>query len=182
MIAHRYVRIFFLIIILHTSHFSSQTGISPQVMSNNIINCRKCCCMRLFLISNLTGWFYKWTGAHSHQKTFPAHDVWVFFSTFSSPYLSLYFVSSFSQCQHSKAVFVLLCWHVVSRLVGWLQLNHNSIPQVCLNRLPGPVLHREPALNASLCLELTRCVQMFKLFIPKMGLLKRGKWLQSYSL
>lgn len=79
MIAHRYVRIFFLIIILHTSHCSSQTGISPQVMSNNIINCRKCRCMRLFLISNLTGRFYKWTGAHSHQKTFPAHDVWVFF-------------------------------------------------------------------------------------------------------
>lgn len=120
MMARRYMTDF-LKIILHTSN-----RISPQVMSN-IINCRKCCCVRLFLISNLTGWLYKYAGTHSHQKTFLAHDV-CFFFTFSSPLLSLYFVSSFSQCQHSKAVFVLLCCAHLVETCGWLQLNHNSIP------------------------------------------------------
>lgn len=65
-----------LIFLFYFTHFtlSQSNRIRPQVMSD-LINCRKYRRVRLFLIFNLTGWFYKWTGAHSHQKTFPAHDV-----------------------------------------------------------------------------------------------------------
>lgn len=148
MIARRYMTAFF--IYYFFTHFTlfRSNRISPQVMPN-IIDRRSAAACGSFFPSNLTGWFYKWTGAHSHQKSFPAHDVCFFFSTFSSPLLSPSFISSFSQCQRSKTVFVLLCWPFLSRLAGGCSWITTAFLQVCLNRLPGPVLRREPPLNSS---------------------------------